>query len=230
MTQSLSATAFTEAVLLVENDPEIVRHYQRKIANDGVEILEALRISDARRKVSELVDQDVQTIVVLLDLMFDEHDTEEGLTFLRELKRLDPFKEARWNVVVLTGADDPQTKAEVSSAGIRAFHTKPADPELVMQDIRYYLGKETSVASSLLEIVHVDNETGQMDVRYRTSHGANVRCTLDWELAPLEARVAGGSFWLDVSKHFEAGRAVYRSSGRLVDAAHDADFFKEFLD
>lgn len=220
--------ALVESFLVVENDPEVAEYFCTELTAEGAPAKKAATISEGWQEVNGLLEQGVQRLVILLDLMFENHDTGEGLGFLRDLSKLSQFKE-RISVIVLTGAGDALTKNDVLSIGACEFHVKGGDPAPVIEDILLYLGREIRVSTSLLEVVDTDELAREMDVRYRTPEGSILRCTLDFQLAPRMTLVPGGSFWFDIHKRFKEGRVILEASCRPVDKAEDARSLRELL-
>jgi len=218
-----------EAVLVVENDREIATYYVEEMEARGITAEKALTISDAWDKWRGFSEQEVKHAVILLDLMFDRHDVTEGREFLRKLSREPEFIEHKVNVIVLTGVGDAQTKQDILSDGAREFHVKGGDPKRVLDDVMLHLGRNVLVTTSLLEVVEIDESKHEMYVRYRASEENNIRCTLDVQFAPKEARVPGGSFWLEVFKHIRDGQISFQALGRAVDIEEDAQCLSELL-
>jgi len=219
----------THMVLIVENDRDVSGYFHAELVREGVPTETALSIPDARRHVRMQLEQKVSHLVILLDLMFERGDPSEGLTFLGELNRLSEFVDDRISVIVFSGATDQKTRETVISCGARQFYAKGSNPSPVLQELLAYTGKQVRVASGLLEIVDIDFVKGEMDVRYRMHDDAAVRCTLDLQLAPKEARVPGGSFWFDTYKRYEDGTMKYENSGRRVDEEADMKVLDEIL-
>src|SRR5262249_16160585 len=152
----------------------------------------------------KLLETGTAHLVILLDLMFGRGNPFEGLTFLGELSRMQEFHD-RVSVIVFSGATDQEIRKTAASYGACEFYRKGSDPDPVVQELLAYTGKQVRVDSGLVEIVDIDFEKGEMDVRYRRRDVDTVRCTLDLRIAPKEARIPGGSFWFDTYKRYDDG-------------------------
>jgi CheY-like chemotaxis protein len=222
-------TTLAEAVLIVEDDDRTANQFLRLVESNHVYCTIASNTSEASRKLNLLLQRGIQRLVILLDLMFEQDDPREGINFLQDISRLPEFGAGRINIIVLTGDDDAETREEALSNGAREFYVKAVDPSPVVRDILAYLNKDVRVAMSLLEIVDIDDSGREMEVRYKTPQGTSVRCTLDSQVAPIAARVPGGSFWFDVYKRFDDGQMLFQFRCRPVNREKDADALRKFL-
>ena len=74
----------------------------------------------------------------------------------------------RLSVLVRTSAGDDQTRDAVIDRGATEFITKSDDPTRTVESILVYLGRDVRVASTLIEIVDVDEIRREVEIRYRT--------------------------------------------------------------
>lgn len=218
-----------ESVLVVENDTDVSEYFRSELADAGIPIRVATSVKTAWEQVHTLLDQNVTQLVILLDLMLERQDPSEGLQFLADLNRLPAFAEEKVSVVVLTGDSNPKTRSDVISYGAREFYSKGGDPAVVLSELLAYVGRQVRVDTTLLEILDVDETKREMEVLYRGPDARTIRCTLDLQFAPREARIPGGSFWFDTYKRFQDGMMRYETVGRPVDEDKDRKALNQVL-
>jgi CheY-like chemotaxis protein len=219
-----------EVVLLVDDDDDIVTYFRDYLAKQKVEAVSAEDIASAENELELLLARDAQRIVIILDLMFEHQDWEEGYDFLLKLSEQPAFRTGRIDVIVLTGAEDEDgsIRERVLEAGAQEFYRKGGDLRLPMQAVLTYLGRRTLLKTALIEVVDIDDLRSEADVRYRaTDH--TIRCKLDSDLIPREARIPGGSFWLESYKQFSNGQMEVISVARTVDYEQEATLLKSLL-
>jgi CheY-like chemotaxis protein len=225
--QSTSA----EVVVIVEDDRRVSELLAERFAAVGLPVSLALSVDDGCLAIAAALGAGVRRIAVLLDLMFDRYDPNEGLELLVWLSRRSPGEQERVNVVVRTSAIDADTRRRALDAGAKAFHAKSSANELArtQSDVLTYVGRDGLVSSQLVEVVDIDEAAREMEIRYVTSNSEAIRGVLDLEFVPRGSCVPGGSFWLDTYRRFESGGMVYSNRARLVDAAEDERILRQYL-
>jgi DNA-binding response OmpR family regulator len=220
-----------EAALVVEDDRRVSNHLLRQIKSTGIHCVAGFSGDDAHRELNRLREQGCERLVIILDLMLSENDTREGRNFLKNLQELPEFEEKKLHVIVLTALDTAEVREEVRMHGAREFFVKPQKAELIANEVLAYLGKPVRVGKTLLEVVDLDDDEREMEVRYRPDEGPAVHYTLDARMAPNAARVPGGSFWFDVLKHWDntEGQMVYEERCRAVNKDLDKDALSRLL-
>src|SRR4051794_18143724 len=99
-------------VLVVEDQPSLLRNLVRGMEEDGYEVLPAASVDEARRAAEGSVD------VVVLDLMLPDGS---GIDLLRQMRR-DKFEQP---ILVLTARDSVEDRIEGLDAGADDYLVKP---------------------------------------------------------------------------------------------------------
>lgn len=118
-------------VLVVDDDPQIVKVMRLMLKIRGYEVLEALRGAEGVQ-----VAQEKKPDVILLDIMMPDID---GYDVFRQL-RLDP---ATMDIpVIFVSAKASQEHVDTGlSLGAEGYITKPFQPEDLLEEISRVLGK-----------------------------------------------------------------------------------------
>jgi CheY-like chemotaxis protein len=219
-----------EVVLLVDDDDDIVTYFRDYLTKQNIEAVSAEDIASAVNELELLLKRDAERIIIVLDLMFERQDWREGYDFLLQLSTHPAFRGGKIDVIVLTGAEDEDgsIRERVIDAGAQEFYQKGGDLRLPMQSILTYLGRRTLLKSALIEVVDIDDMRSEADVRYRNTNRA-IRCKLDVDLIPRDARIPGGSFWLDSYKRFSNGQMEVISIARTIDYEQEATLLRSLL-
>lgn len=106
-------------VLIVDDDPEIIRLLSKILSNDGYKVIDAQN----GRKALEKVEKGGIDLVVL-DLVMPEMG---GIETLKEIGNVTP----KLSVIVLTGHGDLETVREAMTLGAYEYITKPFDADFV---------------------------------------------------------------------------------------------------
>ena len=113
-------------VLIVDDEPVLVRLLEVNFRSAGFEVRTALRGEEAvAEAAAEAPD------VVLLDLGLPDMDGEE---VLRKLRQLPGMREVP--IVVVSGTDRDATPGRGYASGVFAHLTKPADPAALVETAR----------------------------------------------------------------------------------------------
>lgn len=114
----------TTQVLIVDDEPDVIRGFERIFANEPFRILAANSGEEALR-----VFQDKRPEVVVMDLRMPGMD---GLQTLRAMRRQEP----RTLVVLMTAYGTTQTVIEAMKAGAYEYIQKPFNIEKIRQVVR----------------------------------------------------------------------------------------------
>ena len=118
-----------EAVLVVDDEAGLRRLVRRCLEPEGIEILEAASIAEAREQTRA---RDVD--LVLLDLSLPDGD---GLDLCREWTQTDAT--APVPIMIMTGAGAGDALRAAYEAGATDFVTKPFEPDVLRYRVRYLL-------------------------------------------------------------------------------------------
>lgn len=220
----------TKAVLIVEDEEQISSYFASELDRLDIPVFSVDSIAGGIIEIANLLSQeDLECIVILLDLMFEDNDPKQGLNFLRKISQHQEFQEGKINVIVRTASLDQKARKEALDAGAKEFHTKGRGPDAALQDILFYLGLPVLTTATLMEVVDIDNNKREADVRYRADNNNLIRCTLDFQIIPAESRVPGGSFRFEIYKQLVAGQAELRTKSRAVDKKIEASMLEDLL-
>ncbi len=126
-------TAGTTRVLLVEDNPEDVRIFERLLAQatDNFEVTCVARLQEARPRLNA-----AHTDVVVLDLGLPDSDPQQTIDTVRQLAEGLP-------VTVLTGRGDEESAVRSVRCGAQDFLVKRAiDAPLLVRSIRYSIERQ----------------------------------------------------------------------------------------
>lgn len=143
-------------ILIVDDDPALVRVVTRILTRAGFERVHAELDSTVALRRFEELDPDI----VLLDLHMPEVSGFRLLEALDDRRDPDEFLP----VLVLTGAIDPQVRQKALSRGAKDFVSKPFDPAELVSRTRNLLDTRR-----LQETLRSFNATLESEVRERTS-------------------------------------------------------------
>src|SRR5689334_6663092 len=121
-----------KTILLVDDEPHMLRLLQFALRKTGAKILEA---TGGRAALEQAAAQTVDLVVI--DFMMPDLD---GFATLRELRR-DP-KYAKVPVIMLTSRGQLELRDTAEGLGIELFLTKPFSPAELIQHVRRLLGAE----------------------------------------------------------------------------------------
>lgn len=104
-----------QIILVVDNDPFILKLIQAKFRHTGFEIMTAENGHDALDMIAQKTPN-----LVMLDMLMPGMD---GVAFLRELRQA--HDATSLPVIVMSTYDDRETKATALAAGAQEYHVKP---------------------------------------------------------------------------------------------------------
>jgi DNA-binding response OmpR family regulator len=125
-----------KTLLLVDDEPHMLRLLQFALRKTGAKILEA---TSGRAALNLAATQTVDLVVI--DFMMPELD---GFATLRELRR-DP-KYAKVPVIMLTSRGQLELRDTAEGLGIELFLTKPFSPAEMVQHVRRLLGADPAAS------------------------------------------------------------------------------------
>ncbi len=123
----------SEKVLVVDDDPGIVRLIERFLKREGYEVITATNGIQALKKASS---EDLNLIV--LDLMLPGVDGFEVCHRLRE-----EANTAHVPIIVLSGKGEDKDKEEANKAGADSYLIKSGDPTELFTHIQDQLARKT---------------------------------------------------------------------------------------
>lgn len=167
-------------ILVVDDEPAIVRLVRAKLQADGYGVITA----GSGAQAIEIFDQERPDLVIL-DLMMPEMDGFETL------RRLHQF--ATTPVIMLTARGSDADKLRGFESGVDDYITKPFNPDelsaRVAAVLRRSQGATTVPAQTLLRYPNVEID---LDRRTVTANGDEIRLSrTEWEVLSLLAENAG---------------------------------------
>ncbi len=134
-------------ILIVDDDPVIVKALSMKLKSKGYGVLSA---ADGSAAIKAVRADDPDLLIV--DINFPPEDvlggglTWDGFSILQWLERLN--KDWRKPVIIITGENAEKHMARVRESGAVAFFQKPVDTNELLAVIRRELGEEEAPAAS----------------------------------------------------------------------------------
>lgn len=119
----------TRRVLVVDDEPELAKIIQVRLAANGYDVIRAENGQEALDKA-----ESEKPELILLDVMMPKM---HGLDVLRKLKE-DPDTEGI-PVVMLTAKDDKESVLKAKSLGAKDYIAKPFNSEALLDTVRKYL-------------------------------------------------------------------------------------------
>ena len=124
-------------ILVVDDNPVVVKSVALKLAAAGYHILTAFDGSEAVAQVRK-----ENPDLILLDISFPPDVTSvqwDGFRIIEWLHRLDSTKKIP--IIVITGAEDSKTKERAMATGAVALFHKPLEHDDLLKVIRTTLGQ-----------------------------------------------------------------------------------------
>ena len=118
----------TDSICIVDDDPSVLHSVQRLLDSDG---LDARTFDDPEKFLTHAHEHAVPLAV--LDVWMPQID---GLQVQTRLHDFSP----NTRVIVMTGRDEPATRAAALEAGALAYLVKPFDDETFLRVVREALG------------------------------------------------------------------------------------------
>jgi two-component system, OmpR family, KDP operon response regulator KdpE len=167
-------------ILVVDDEPAIVRLVRAKLQADGYGVITA----ESGPQAIELFDQERPDLVIL-DLMMPQMD---GFETLRRLRQF-----ATTPVIMLTARGSDADKLRGFESGVDDYITKPFNPDelsaRVAAVLRRSQGATPNSAQTLLRYSNVEID---LDRRTVTANGEEIRLSrTEWEVLSLLAENAG---------------------------------------
>ena len=116
-------------VLIVDDEPELAKIVQVRLAADGYEVICAENGQDALDKA-----ESKRPELILMDVMMPKM---HGLDALRKLKEKPETKQIP--VVMLTAKDDEESVFKAKSLGAKDYITKPFNAEALLAAVKKHL-------------------------------------------------------------------------------------------
>lgn len=116
-------------VLIVDDEPQLARIVQVRLAANGYEVISARNGQEAL----DMAEGD-RPGLILMDVMMPKM---HGLEALRRLKEKPETKDTP--VVMLTAKDDKESVSEASALGAKDYMSKPFNAEALLDVVKKYL-------------------------------------------------------------------------------------------
>jgi len=122
-------------VLVVDDDPVVVKALTAKLQSDGYSVISASDGSDAVVQVRQ-----EKPDLVILDINFppDVGMSWDGFKILEWFRR--PLEGAKIPVIIITGDDSAKNKERATNVGAVAFFQKPIDTTKLLDTIHKAIG------------------------------------------------------------------------------------------
>ncbi|HEY9173863.1 MAG TPA: response regulator [Verrucomicrobiae bacterium] len=114
----------TKKILVVDDNPVIVKGLALKLKSAGYEVLEAEDASSAFKVVRE---HDPDLLILDINFPADINMTWDGFTVMQWLERLWQDTQKPKPVIIITGEESPKYEDRAKAAGAVAFFRKPVD-------------------------------------------------------------------------------------------------------
>ena len=167
-------------ILVVDDEPPIVRLVKAKLRVDGYEVLTA----SAGEEALEILSQESPDLVVL-DVMMPDMDGFETLRRIRQLSNVP--------VVMLTARGSDMDKLKGLQSGADDYITKPFNPDELEARIAVILRRTRGATQSESEaVLHFPGLTIDLERKIVMAHGEEVRLSrTEWDLLSQLAGNAG---------------------------------------
>ncbi len=117
-------------ILIIEDEKILAEMYQEQFSRAGYEVAVAFGVKDGMRLAKES-----KPNLILLDILLPE---ENGISFLEKVKQ-DP-EISLIPIVAFSNYDDPETKKEAFSLGVRDYLIKTSyTPKEIVEKVKEYL-------------------------------------------------------------------------------------------
>ena len=158
-------------ILVVDDEPAIVRLVRAKLQSDGYAVITA----DRGAKALDLVD-DERPDLVILDLMMPEMD---GFETLRKMRRFNSSP-----VIMLTARGSDTDKLRGFQSGVDDYITKPFNPDELSARVAAVLRRSSGAKPALSQtVLRYPSVEIDLERRIVTVSGEEVRLSrTEWEL------------------------------------------------
>jgi CheY-like chemotaxis protein len=120
-----------QTILLVDDDPLMHRLFQHHLEKAGYRMVSA---ADGRQAL-EVAARELPNLIIM-DIMMPDMD---GLSAIRELKKLDTTKDIHIIVVTANVRAHNESRQEAENAGATGFLTKPLSPAQLLAEVKRLL-------------------------------------------------------------------------------------------
>jgi two-component system KDP operon response regulator KdpE len=143
MNRPMAAPSPRRQILVVDDEPRMIRFIRLNLEHDGFDVSEA---ADGTRALSQLRDR--LPDLVLLDVMMPELDGFETLRLIREISTVP--------VIMLTAKGDEDDRVRGLELGADDYITKPFSPRELVSRVRAVLRRTEAPAPAVHESIRVD--------------------------------------------------------------------------
>jgi CheY-like chemotaxis protein len=209
--------------VVVEIDDELERSIlkSRHFEEIGAGHHPVANLEDARGVLNAIApDQQAgaKSLVIVLDLMFqDTYEVDEGITFIKEVRRGNLGVHPLTPIVILSNVRNPPIMEAAFSAGANAFFSKSDTPQKIVDKLKFYLGQEQVESIHTCEVVDLDLGNGQVRVRLRAESKWILERWMPVDFCPPDARIIGGAFFWENTLLFQDYGIQYRLRARPIE-------------
>ncbi|MFN2147208.1 MAG: response regulator transcription factor [Anaerolineales bacterium] len=131
-------------VLVVDDEPRMIRFIRLNLEHDGFEVYEATRGTEALEKL-----RDQMPDLVLLDVMMPDLDGFETLRLIREISNVP--------VIMLTAKGEEDDRVRGLELGADDYVTKPFSPRELVSRVRAVLRRTEMPTQPVHDVIEVDD-------------------------------------------------------------------------
>lgn len=218
MLSATAATLYLPRIIEVEDEPDDSVLDEDVLKDIGATKKSAESPEEALEIFSKTRMEDSKPQVVILDLMFPSaYNPRQGVELIRLIRAGEAGLHPATPVVVRSNAVEPAIEALAREAGADDFFVKSGDPQPFLDTLTFYLGEPRRTASALCEVLSVDLARRQARIRIEGRDDYYAEKVIPLNLCPPEARISGGSFYLDTWLRYSEFRAETTVRARASD-------------
>jgi two-component system KDP operon response regulator KdpE len=143
MLRDMAAPSARRQILVVDDEPRMIRFIRLNLEHDGFDVSEA---ANGARALTQLRDR--LPDLVLLDVMMPELDGFETLRLVREISTVP--------VIMLTAKGDEDDRVRGLELGADDYITKPFSPRELVSRVRAVLRRTEAPAAAVHDLIQVD--------------------------------------------------------------------------
>jgi two-component system KDP operon response regulator KdpE len=144
MHRDLAAPSARRQILVVDDEPRMIRFIRLNLEHDGFDVSEAANGAQALNQLRDRLPD-----LVLLDVMMPELDGFETLRLIREISTVP--------VIMLTAKGDEEDRVRGLELGADDYITKPFSPRELVSRVRAVLRRTEAPAAVAHEPIQVDD-------------------------------------------------------------------------
>jgi two-component system KDP operon response regulator KdpE len=144
MLRDMSSPSARRKILVVDDEPRMIRFIRLNLEHDGFDVSEAANGTQALGQLRDRLPD-----LVLLDVMMPELDGFETLRLIREISTIP--------VIMLTAKGDEDDRVRGLELGADDYITKPFSPRELVSRVRAVLRRTEAPAAAVHEPIRVDD-------------------------------------------------------------------------